>query len=373
MVGAGRRTSPVPRRSGWEPRPPGPGWPPEALRLPLDEVRRRCRGFPRPPQAPSDPREPGRRGARAPLRGGRGGPGGADPSARHHAVPPGRRRLPRREGPPRRSTGPCSTPPCGRPRRRSACPVRRWRSWPSSTRSPRSPPGSWSPRSSGVLAGRPELRPDPREVERIFDVALADLLAEGVHRVEHWGTGVLTRAVHFFELDGRDGVGPDRPDPVRFPHVPHGPDRVAGRTTKAGSCRTRRLSWPLLGVGNKGSGAHGSRDRHRQVGATGLRVRRHRHRPQPADPRPGGRRHLLGARRLPLRAAAAGVGHGRGRLPGHGHRDRAPRRPRRPQPRRACGPATRTPTRSSRRSPSSRPRRRRCGCSRSTPSPSRTS
>ena len=53
----------------------------------------------------------------------------------------------------------------------------------------------------GILAEPPELRPDPREVERVFDVALSDLMAEGVHRVEQWGTGVLTREVHIFELD----------------------------------------------------------------------------------------------------------------------------------------------------------------------------
>ena len=47
----------------------------------------------------------------------------------------------------------------------------------------------------------------------------------------------------------------------------------------------------------------GSRDRHRQVRSAGLRVRRHRDRPQPAHTRPRGRRHLVGARRVPLRAA----------------------------------------------------------------------
>lgn len=52
----------------------------------------------------------------------------------------------------------------------------------------------------GVLAARPELSPDPREVERIFDVALADLLADGVHREEHWGMGSISRPVHFFEV-----------------------------------------------------------------------------------------------------------------------------------------------------------------------------
>ncbi|HEV3363055.1 MAG TPA: CoA pyrophosphatase [Acidimicrobiia bacterium] len=53
----------------------------------------------------------------------------------------------------------------------------------------------------GVLAAPPELRPDPREVERVFDVALSELMGEGVHRVEQWGTGVLTREVHIFELE----------------------------------------------------------------------------------------------------------------------------------------------------------------------------
>ena len=53
----------------------------------------------------------------------------------------------------------------------------------------------------GVVAAPPELRPDPREVERVFDVGLSELMVEGVHRVEHWGTGVLTRDVHIFELE----------------------------------------------------------------------------------------------------------------------------------------------------------------------------
>jgi 8-oxo-dGTP pyrophosphatase MutT (NUDIX family) len=53
----------------------------------------------------------------------------------------------------------------------------------------------------GVLAEPPDLRPDPREVERVFDVALSELMADGVHQVEHWGTGVLTRDVHIFQLE----------------------------------------------------------------------------------------------------------------------------------------------------------------------------
>jgi 8-oxo-dGTP pyrophosphatase MutT (NUDIX family) len=53
----------------------------------------------------------------------------------------------------------------------------------------------------GLLARRPRLRPDPREVVSVFDVALAHLMSDGVHREEHWGMGPLTREVHFFELD----------------------------------------------------------------------------------------------------------------------------------------------------------------------------
>ena len=36
----------------------------------------------------------------------------------------------------------------------------------------------------GVLSARPELHANPSEVEVVFDVALADLLADGVHRSE---------------------------------------------------------------------------------------------------------------------------------------------------------------------------------------------
>ena len=53
----------------------------------------------------------------------------------------------------------------------------------------------------GLLAGRPQLVPDPREVVSVFDVPLAELMADGVHREEHWGMGSLTREVHFFDLE----------------------------------------------------------------------------------------------------------------------------------------------------------------------------
>ena len=68
---------------------------------------------------------------------------------------------------------------------------------------------------------------------------------------------------------------------------------------------------------------HGNRDRPRQEGAPRLRLRRHRDRALAAHARPRRRRHLLEARALPLRAAAARVGDGRRRLAGDGRRSSA--------------------------------------------------
>jgi len=56
----------------------------------------------------------------------------------------------------------------------------------------------------GFLTGRPTLAPSPEEVEEVFDVALSDLAAEGVHRQEMWSApGGVAHPVHFFELGGR--------------------------------------------------------------------------------------------------------------------------------------------------------------------------
>jgi 8-oxo-dGTP pyrophosphatase MutT (NUDIX family) len=59
----------------------------------------------------------------------------------------------------------------------------------------------------GLLAARPVLVPDPVEVVRAFDVAISELLADGVYREERWdvpvGLGVTPgrdRPIHFFEL-----------------------------------------------------------------------------------------------------------------------------------------------------------------------------
>jgi 8-oxo-dGTP pyrophosphatase MutT (NUDIX family)/ribosomal protein S18 acetylase RimI-like enzyme len=52
-----------------------------------------------------------------------------------------------------------------------------------------------------VLPSRPELRPNPGEVELAFDVALADLLADGVFREERWDFPFgPDRPVYFFDL-----------------------------------------------------------------------------------------------------------------------------------------------------------------------------
>ncbi len=52
----------------------------------------------------------------------------------------------------------------------------------------------------GILGGRPVLRPDTHEVVRVFDVALSELLAPGVHHAERWQTPNALIEVHFFDL-----------------------------------------------------------------------------------------------------------------------------------------------------------------------------
>jgi 8-oxo-dGTP pyrophosphatase MutT (NUDIX family) len=53
----------------------------------------------------------------------------------------------------------------------------------------------------GVMAGRPVLHPNPAEVEVAFDVALADLLTDGVYREERWEMpGHGQRSIFFYDL-----------------------------------------------------------------------------------------------------------------------------------------------------------------------------
>jgi 8-oxo-dGTP pyrophosphatase MutT (NUDIX family) len=54
----------------------------------------------------------------------------------------------------------------------------------------------------GALPARPELHPNPAEVERILYVALSELLLDEVFREERWGVPPLDRPVTFFELVG---------------------------------------------------------------------------------------------------------------------------------------------------------------------------
>ncbi len=54
----------------------------------------------------------------------------------------------------------------------------------------------------GFLAGRPVYRPDPVEVVKVFDVALSELMADGVHHEEEWEVGIPgIRDIQFFTLD----------------------------------------------------------------------------------------------------------------------------------------------------------------------------
>lgn len=53
----------------------------------------------------------------------------------------------------------------------------------------------------GVLATRPELTPNPDEVELAFDVSLAELMDVGIFREERWQwAGQPDRPMYFFDL-----------------------------------------------------------------------------------------------------------------------------------------------------------------------------
>ena len=62
---------------------------------------------------------------------------------------------------------------------------------------------TWMTPFVGTIESRPTLFPNPAEVERVFDVALADLMGEGVYREERWSVdGEVDHPIHFFEVDG---------------------------------------------------------------------------------------------------------------------------------------------------------------------------
>ena len=54
----------------------------------------------------------------------------------------------------------------------------------------------------GELDGRPVTSPNPAEIERVFDVDVAELLDDGVFREEIWELPMGPRDVSFFELEG---------------------------------------------------------------------------------------------------------------------------------------------------------------------------
>jgi len=54
----------------------------------------------------------------------------------------------------------------------------------------------------GVLPGRPELRPNPDEVDAVLHVPLPELLHPDTYRQERWGVPGLDRPIHFFEIPG---------------------------------------------------------------------------------------------------------------------------------------------------------------------------
>ncbi len=53
-----------------------------------------------------------------------------------------------------------------------------------------------------MLSEPPELHPSEAEVDRVLRVPLSELTTEGVYHEERWGSGPMSRAMHFFDLDG---------------------------------------------------------------------------------------------------------------------------------------------------------------------------
>ncbi len=54
----------------------------------------------------------------------------------------------------------------------------------------------------GLLPGRPNVEANPDEVDRVFDVALGELMADGVFHEEIWGIADTERPIYFFDLAG---------------------------------------------------------------------------------------------------------------------------------------------------------------------------
>ena len=54
----------------------------------------------------------------------------------------------------------------------------------------------------GALSGRPELEPNPAEVELVVHVPLRELLTDGVFHEERWGLAPLDHPIYFFDVVG---------------------------------------------------------------------------------------------------------------------------------------------------------------------------
>ena len=54
----------------------------------------------------------------------------------------------------------------------------------------------------GIVDGRPELVASPAEVDRVFDVALSELLDPEVHHLERWTRSGRARTMYFFDVEG---------------------------------------------------------------------------------------------------------------------------------------------------------------------------
>jgi 8-oxo-dGTP pyrophosphatase MutT (NUDIX family) len=79
----------------------------------------------------------------------------------------------------------------------------------------------------GFLEVRPVLVPNPNEVERVFDVALADLAADGVFSEERW---TLPLGILPADSRMRDDAGADGSFPMWFFELAH--DTVWGATAR---------------------------------------------------------------------------------------------------------------------------------------------
>ena len=64
------------------------------------------------------------------------------------------------------------------------------------------PQGSIHPFVGVLPHGRPHVEANPDEVERVFDLPIADLMEVGCFREEVWGIAESERSIYFFELDG---------------------------------------------------------------------------------------------------------------------------------------------------------------------------